>query len=91
MNRVKEVIQKKKLAQIYIHAVPPVLEVTRPIVMLFNQLLKKNVLELKKQGVPLSWLGFKNDLLLENGQFNPLFEIDGVHLHPSYFDTRQVE
>lgn len=91
MKRIKEAIQKKKLAHVYIHEVPPVLDATRPIVMLFNQLLKKSVLEIKKQGVPLSWLGFKDDLLLENGQFNSRFEIDGVHLHPCYFETRQIE
>ena len=91
MDRVKEAMEMKKLAHVYIHEVPPVLNVTRPIVMLFNQLLKKTVLELKKKGSSISWLGFKDDLLLENGQFNPIFDIDSVHLHPRYFDTRQVE
>lgn len=90
-DRVKDAIQTKKFAHIYIHEVPPVLDVTRSTVMLFNRLLKKSVLEWKKNGLNVSWLGFKDDLLLENSQFNPLFEIDGVHLHPRYFETRQVE
>lgn len=91
MDRVKEAIRKKKLAHVYIHLVPPALDFARPTIMAFNQLLRKTVLGLKKEGVNISWLGFKDNLLLENGQLNPLFYIDGTHLHPRYFNARQVE
>jgi len=91
LDRIEEVIRMKKLAHAYIHEVPPVLDVTRPTVMLFNQSLKKAVFQLKEKGGSISWLGFKDHLLLENGRLNPIFDIDGVHLHPRYFDTRQVE
>ncbi len=91
MDRVKEAIRSKKLAHVYIHEVPPVLDFNRSTVMLFNRLLRESVLVEKKKGLKISWLGFKDDLLLENGQINPLFDIDGTHLHPRYFETRQIE
>jgi len=67
--------------KIYIHPVVPVLNETRYIVKMFNEILKQNV----EKHTKLHWLNFFDELLSNNGSnLKPEFELDGTHLHPKY-------
>lgn len=68
---------------------PPVLDVTRPVVKSYNQILKREVLKLKEKEESLKeklhWLEFLKELLSEDGKkLNPELEFDETHLAPSY-------
>lgn len=85
VKRIIETIKARKLAHVYVHQIPPVLDATRSIVNEFNQLMEKRVYALKNDKI--TWLGFKGDLLDEDGNFNAKFNLDDTHLAPSYIQT----
>jgi hypothetical protein len=85
-------------AQILVHPVVPVLDVTRPVVLAFNKQLHAAVVAQPT----LRWLNGILDKLLVDGkvpaqrvhacthahtpptQFNSLHELDGTHVHANY-------
>ena len=76
--------------RVYVHPIPPVLDVTRAIVIRYNAFYKRAVAGLK--GV--QWLDFFDELVntvqsadaLEAPKvtLKPEFALDGTHLNPSY-------
>ncbi len=89
IKRIQEVIKARDLARVYVHQVPPVLDATRGIVRQFNKLLEEKIRALGNKR--LVWLGFKDDLLTENGEFNSKYDLDETHLHPDYIHTALIE
>ncbi|XP_078324238.1 uncharacterized protein LOC111123999 isoform X2 [Crassostrea virginica] len=68
---------------IYIHPVLPVLDLTRSVVMQFNQRMMNRV----QSETSLKWLDFVDSLLTkESGELllKKDFEFDGTHVHPCY-------
>eukprot|EP00029_Vermamoeba_vermiformis_P011686 TRINITY_DN649_c0_g1_i3.p1 TRINITY_DN649_c0_g1~~TRINITY_DN649_c0_g1_i3.p1 ORF type:complete len:900 (+),score=214.98 TRINITY_DN649_c0_g1_i3:369-2702(+) len=66
---------------IYIHPVAPVIDVTRPIVVTYNKILKEHV----QKAPEFKWLDFFDDLVTDNQtKLNSLYDLDGTHLHPRY-------
>lgn len=86
VKRMLETIRARKLAHLYIHQIPPVLNATRSIVNEFNRLLEIKISALNSK-LNISWLGFKGGLLAENGEFNATFDMDETHMHPDYIHT----
>eukprot|EP00891_Asterochloris_glomerata_P005922 jgi/Astpho2/5922/fgenesh1_pg.00080_%23_120_t len=71
--------------EVFVHCVAPVLDATRHVVVLFNQLLKKRMQKLSLQLNRLHWLDFSDRLLAANGKdFNPSLNFDGTHMSPRY-------
>ena len=77
---------EKKLGKVYIHPVPPVLDATRPMVLKFNSILRKEVE--KRTNGELLWLDFEHDLIEMTGQgklsLKKSFILDGTHMSPNY-------
>jgi hypothetical protein len=66
---------------IYLHPAPPVIDVTREIVILFNKMLK----EVASRTPGLTYLDFFDGLLTEDKKLlNPDFTLDGTHMNPTY-------
>lgn len=86
VKRMLETIKARKLAHLYIHQIPPVLNATRFIVNEFNRLLEIKLRALNSN-LNISWLGFEGGLLAENGKFNANFDIDETLIHPDYIHT----
>eukprot|EP00210_Caulerpa_lentillifera_P000869 g840.t1 len=85
---IEDLIAKRDFT-IYVHPVPPVLDVTRLVVKAYNQALKKAIVSLmeKKEATKgkLYWLDFFNELLSEDGRrLKPQLEFDETHLAPCY-------
>ncbi|CAH1245203.1 Hypp7447 [Branchiostoma lanceolatum] len=77
-------LKRKYKFTIYVHPVPPVLDLTRPTVMKFNTALKSTV----EATSGLHWLDFVDELLCDHGtMLDSKFEFDGTHLHPCYVET----
>jgi hypothetical protein len=86
-NQIEIVRKIKHLNLILIHPVPPVLNETRPIVRIFNQMLKEKVESRNKKITHPNHLFHYLDIedkLLTNNQLNPEYHLDGTHLHPKY-------
>ena len=87
MQVIKELIKEHQFV-IYVHPVPPALEVTRPIVIAYNQVLKAAVLDvmkLKQYKGHVYWLDFLDDLLTRSGdRLKPELKFDDTHLSPTY-------
>lgn len=77
--------------RVYVHPIPPVLDVTRAIVTRYNAFYKRAVMGIK--GV--QWLDFFEDLVdttyssadaldAPKVTLKPEFALDGTHLNPSY-------
>ena len=77
---------EKKLGKVYVHPVPPVLDATRPMVLKFNSILRKEVE--KRTNGELLWLDFEHDLIEMTGQgklsLKKSFILDGTHMSPNY-------
>ncbi|XP_074654375.1 uncharacterized protein LOC141908291 isoform X2 [Tubulanus polymorphus] len=71
--------------KIYVHPIAPVIDVTRPIVVRFNQALRRRV---EKHGT-LKWLDIEKDLLKPAGSLKSIYEFDDTHLHPAYLELLQ--
>ncbi|XP_062589988.1 uncharacterized protein LOC134251597 [Saccostrea cucullata] len=72
---------------VYVHPVLPVLDLTRALVMQFNQRMMK-----KLSNTSLKWLGFVDSLLTkESGELKlkKQYEFDGTHVHPCYLEVLQ--
>ena len=79
----------------YVHPVPPVLDVTRPVVLLFNAALRDAVRATASAATPgtacLRWLELQAALLDDgagggNGGLRPEYALDGTHLSPRYVE-----
>ncbi len=75
--------------QIFVHPVPPVLDVTRPMVRLFNAALRDAVRATSAPGsapaARLRWLELEAPLLSDDGgKLLPEYALDGTHLSPRY-------
>lgn len=69
--------------EVFVHPVLPVLDLTRSLVMQFNQRLKDRLMSQDS----LRWLDFVDNLLTkESGELKlkKQFEFDGTHVHPCY-------
>eukprot|EP00669_Euglena_mutabilis_P000749 TRINITY_DN10980_c0_g1_i1.p1 TRINITY_DN10980_c0_g1~~TRINITY_DN10980_c0_g1_i1.p1 ORF type:complete len:258 (-),score=89.14 TRINITY_DN10980_c0_g1_i1:29-802(-) len=76
-------LQRLKGFELFIHPAPPVLDVTRPTVVLFNALLPKALHRLAHPAI--RWLDFYELLLTEDRRsLRPEYALDGTHLHPRY-------
>ncbi|XP_078613296.1 uncharacterized protein LOC144882989 [Branchiostoma floridae x Branchiostoma japonicum] len=76
-------LKRKYKFTIYVHPVPPVLDLTRQTVMKFNKALKSKV----EATSGLHWLDFVDELLCDHGtMLDSKFEFDGTHLHPCYVE-----
>jgi hypothetical protein len=75
---------------VYVHPVPPVLDVTRAVVLAYNAALRDAVRAAAAKGAAagaakgkLRWLEF-GDALLADGALKAEFALDGTHLAPTY-------
>ena len=81
---------------LYVHPVPPVLDVTRPVVRLFNAALRDAVRATSAAPAParLRWLELQAPLLADEqaggsgggGGLRPEYALDGTHLSPRYVE-----
>ena len=72
---------------IYVHPVLPVLDVTRPLVLAFNEVLAAQVRKLRHPRI--RWLaGLYEELLDGAGKLKQRYELDGTHIHPRYIGER---
>ena len=73
---------------IYVHPVPPALDVTRQIVTAYNEALKPAVQTLAEQTSykeRVYWLDFFDDLVSEDGTaLKTELKFDDTHLSPTY-------
>ncbi|XP_078693360.1 uncharacterized protein LOC144923048 isoform X1 [Branchiostoma floridae x Branchiostoma belcheri] len=77
------VLKRKYKFTVFVHPVPPVLDLTRQTVMKFNKALKSKV----EATSGLHWLDFVDELLCDHGtMLDSKFEFDGTHLHPCYVE-----
>eukprot|EP00850_Spirogloea_muscicola_P010195 SM000059S18672 [mRNA] locus=s59:358069:363417:+ [translate_table: standard] len=75
----------KRGFKIFVHPVPPVLDITRPVVIIYNRILRAKVSAASKQlQGKLYWLDFFEDLLCPRGTLRKGLELDGTHMSPSY-------
>lgn len=88
LDVLKTVAKQKKLKRLFVHPVPPVLNETRFLVLLFNKMLEKKLAQLKKRdaATPIQWLAIEQNLLDEGEQKNlkEQYQLEGTHLNPSY-------
>ena len=84
------VAQREKDLTVYIHPVPPVMDITRPVVRQWNEMLGARLTSGKDKGSALRWLDFWERLLRpEDGQFAPEYTLDSIHMHPAYLALLQ--
>jgi hypothetical protein len=92
--------KQRKMGNVYVHPVLPMLDETRPIVLQYNRLFKESVSESAKKktrekwgGGALRWLDFFEELFLPGGdtaggeegvQLAEGLRMDGTHISPSY-------
>eukprot|EP00850_Spirogloea_muscicola_P017379 SM000148S01056 [mRNA] locus=s148:298226:303563:- [translate_table: standard] len=77
-------IQKRGFT-IFVHPVLPVLDITRPVVTMYNRVLRAKVLAASKRiQRKLYWLDFFEDLLCPKGKLRKGLELDGTHMSPTY-------
>lgn len=85
------VAREKKLRKAFVHPVPPVLDETRAIVIMYNARLKVHV----DNSEHLHWLDFFEGFLELNvegsagapiAKLKPKYNFDGTHLNPAYLD-----
>ncbi len=74
-----------RCCDVFVHPVPAVLDVTRALVTLFNDALRKAVLSANNPR--LRWLEFGTALLGQDGKLLPEYALDGAHLSPRYVDV----
>ncbi len=74
-------IQAQYGFRIWVHPVSPVLDVTRPVVLRFNAMLKTKIAQRKW---PFRLLDFFDGLLHPQTGYNKTYELDGTHLNPLY-------
>jgi len=80
IKRLTELTKYKQLT-IYVHPIPPVLDVTRPVVLQFNNALRQRL----SKDSRLRWLEFENDLLTSNrSALSEEYNLDKTHLDSSY-------
>jgi len=81
-----ELAERRKLAKLWVHAVPPVLNETRRVVRLFNRILRQKVLAASGASSPLVWLEGMEETMLDGAGdeagLNPELKLDGTHMHP---------
>lgn len=84
---IKDLVTERQFT-VYIHPVPPALDVTRSIVTAYNAVLKKSIVELSQLNSykgRVHWLDFFRDLVTEDGlQLKPDLKFDDTHLSPRY-------
>lgn len=96
--------KQRRMGNVYVHPVLPMLDETRPIVLEYNRLYKESVTacERKKEkekwgGGTLRWLDFFGELFQppdagadgEEGQLLSGLRMDGTHISPSYVGLLQ--
>ena len=91
MNVIESLIKQKQF-KIYIHPIPPVLDPTRPIVVKYNEIYKREVDKLKARGLSVKWLDFFNEFI-DSGKsgLRDEYKLDGTHLHPKYLELIEKE
>ena len=93
-------LQRDRRFRIFVHPVPPVLDVTRDTVLLFNRILEERLAPhctppagAAAGGGGGGELRFLPDLaaklLGSDGRLRPQFSLDGTHLHPAYIPLLQ--
>ncbi|CAM6126427.1 unnamed protein product [Calypogeia fissa] len=73
--------------ELFVHPVPPVLNETRAIVLIFNRILKGRLEALKEKSAAakrIHWLDFAAELLTAEGLLKEEYKLDGTHLSPNY-------
>ncbi|ELT91791.1 hypothetical protein CAPTEDRAFT_220635 [Capitella teleta] len=79
LSVMEDLISKYKW-KLFIHPVPPVLDLSRPVVRQFNQQLRAR-LHLRSD---CCYLNMEGDLLDVEGKLKPELCFDDTHLHPKY-------
>jgi len=88
-------LARSRRFEVYVHPVPAALDVTRPLVQLFNAALREAVLATaaadKAAAAPaaprLRWLELQPALLSDDGAaLRPEYALDGTHLSPRYVE-----
>ncbi|KAJ9445881.1 hypothetical protein DIPPA_11307 [Diplonema papillatum] len=84
-------LQKEKDADLYVHPALPVLDVTRPMVCQFNDLLASALAEPRvTRNGRIKYLDFYGKLLSpDKKQLLPQYALDGTHINPKYLDVLQ--
>ncbi|KAG8457384.1 hypothetical protein KFE25_005065 [Diacronema lutheri] len=81
-----KLVRVRKLERLWVHAVPPVLNETRAVVLMFNAILKTHVCEAARTDRALAWLDGLDEAMLDGSgqgaQLNPQLKLDGTHMHP---------
>lgn len=89
LKKMKELQRTQRFSRIYVHPVPPVMDITRNVVAAWNNRLAPKV-EALHATTNLRWLDFWRELLSEDGtKLQPQFGLDGIHLHPCYIEHLQ--
>jgi tetratricopeptide (TPR) repeat protein len=74
-------LQQQYDYKIIIHPVIPAIDVTRPIVKIYNRILKEKI----QKETNFVWLDFFEKLLTPDGEkLHPDYELDGTHINPKY-------
>lgn len=85
IEKIKESIKKYQF-NTFIHPVLPTLDVTRSLVLNFNEILQKKI-----EGNNLKFLDFVDDLLTNDSKLKKELELDGTHIHPNYLKYLERE
>ena len=85
MTKMKELLKKRKF-KIFVHPVPPAMDITRSIVTAWNTQMEARLTGAHAVA-GIEWLDFWPQLLTEEGEsakMKPEYVLDGIHLHPCY-------
>jgi len=84
---IKDIVRTRDFV-VYVHPVPPALDITRPMVVAYNEVLKESIANLsqyKSFKGKVFWLEFFDDLVSpDKKQLKPEFKFDDTHLAPNY-------
>ena len=82
LQQMAAVAREKGVAagRVFVQPVMPILDVTRPVVLLFNRRLRAAV----EADGRMTWLAMEGELLGPDGKFEKRYSLDGTHVHPQY-------
>jgi hypothetical protein len=77
-------VRRQRKFKIYVHPVPPAMDITRTIVTVWNKRIITKLGTQKPGHGLIQWLDFWPSLLNAEGGMRPEYVLDGIHLHPDY-------
>ena len=89
LKQMATVAQEKgvRSGRVFVQPVMPILDVTRPVVLLFNRRLRAAV---EAEG-RLRWLDMEGELVGADGKLVKRWALDGTHIHPQYVQLIERE